>query len=154
MRAKGELHLNSERNIIQLAELSQKKKIWVLKGRFLFTCSLQKRKKREGERYGQQSRAERCFRVKMLNIKACFGLRGREERGMERQKNLPANRPHQESLQRKKKKDWDWVEKKKLKEGGQKKRLLLLQSKEDELDSVLIRRLSPDSTIGSLYRLQ
>lgn len=39
----------------------------------------------------------------MLNIKACFGLRGREERRVERQKNLPANRPHQESLQRKKK---------------------------------------------------
>lgn len=83
----------------------------------------------------------------MLNIKACFGLRGREERRVERQKNLPANRPHQESLQRKKKKTG--IEKKKLKEGGQKKRFLLLQSKED-----LIRRLSPDSTIGSLYRLQ
>lgn len=54
-----------------------------MKSRFLFTCSIQK-KKRVGGRWGEEgerkmgysfcSRGALLQRVKTLNIKACFGL--------------------------------------------------------------------------------
>lgn len=78
-------------------------------------------KKGKRERGKIRAAEQRCFRVKMLNIKACFGLRGREERRVERQKNLPANRPHQESLQRKKKKTGIEWRKRSWKKGDRKR---------------------------------
>lgn len=81
-----------------------------------------------------------------------MGLGGERRGGWRGRKTFQPIVPTKNLCKGKKKKTG--IEKKKLKEGGQKKRFLLLQSKEDELDRVLIRRLSPDSTIGSLYRLQ
>lgn len=48
----------------------------------------------------------------------------------------------------------DWVKGKGRKEEGTKERALLFPRKEHGLDRVLLRRLSPDGMIGSLYRLQ
>lgn len=68
-------------------------------------------------------------------------------RRAERQHQLTASGPYQ----REKK---DWVKGKGRKEEGEKERALLFPRKEHGLDRVLLRRLSPDGMIGSLYRLQ
>lgn len=87
-------------------------------------------------------------RAEAVNIKGCSRL-DEEERREEGGEAAPAY--SQWSLPKRKK---DWVKGKGRKEEGKKERALLLPRKEHGLDRVLLRRLSPDDMIGSLYRLQ
>lgn len=155
MRAKGQFHLHSERNIgySWLNTVVTKRRNLGYNSRFLFTWSLWE-KKRGGERCGefhlQQNSAVSESKDSGHQSPLWARYRGIEQGG-EAAKAYSLQSLSRISAKGKKERE---REMRQDEEGGKKEKVLLLPRKEHELDRVLLRRLSPDSTIGSLYRLQ